>query len=178
MVQQCIAYLDYIPNITMKMMQLQMWSSFMQVQMVKSKTSRRETESCLRTREGAKWRPKTKTKTKECKLLDCKKSRVSQDDFCTGLHYPLPCSFYTPASSVLSVADCHRFSSYIASIKWERDYEPPFVIIPSAGLVGPWDRLERSVNGKGYSSGSSSSLQYHPSACSYRITRGVGENLR
>lgn len=41
-------------------------------------------------------------------------------------------------------------------------HDPPFMMIPSAGLVGPVERLVRRVSGNGYSSGSSSSLQILP----------------
>jgi hypothetical protein len=39
-----------------------------------------------------------------------------------------------------------------------RDYDVPLVMMASAGLVGPVDFFDRRVSGKGYSSGSSSSL--------------------
>lgn len=56
------------------------------------------------------------------------------------------------------------------------DHESPFVIIPSVGLVGPWGRLDRRVNGNGYSSGSSSSLFPKLSATSWSY-KSIGRRL-
>lgn len=65
------------------------------------------------------------------------------------------------AFSDLSAGISSSPASYIKSTQRENYCGPPFVTIPSAGLVGSGGRLVRSVNGKGYSSGSSSSLQHH-----------------
>jgi len=55
--------------------------------------------------------------------------------------------------------------------------ELPFVIIPSAGLVGPFDFLLLNVNGNGYSSGSSSSLLQKHVSINYLLNLQVSSSF-